>query len=90
MLVLKPSKSALRFVESLPPKQFRQVWLKVLGLLAEPFPTDASKLQGYGYHRVDFGEYRMVYQVVEDTTLELILIGKRNDDEVYKQLKRLS
>jgi mRNA interferase RelE/StbE len=40
--------------------------------------------------RVDSGEYRIVYRF--DTNLDLvevILVGKRNDDEVYKQLKRL-
>jgi len=89
MLVLKPSKAAVQFIEELPAKQFRQVWLKVLGLLADPQPSDAKRLQGYDYYRTDFGEYRIIYQVVEET-LELILIGKRNDDEVYKQLRRLS
>jgi mRNA interferase RelE/StbE len=90
MLVLKPSKVSVKFIQELPAKQFRQVWLKVLGLLVEPFPNDSSKLQGYDFYRVDFGEYRIIYQVVNDTTLDLILIGKRNDDEVYKQLKRLN
>ncbi len=90
MLVLKPSRVAVKFIEDLPAKQFRQAWLKVLDLLANPYPTDTSKLQGYDYYRVDFGEYRIVYQVIEETTLELILIGKRNDDAVYKPLKRLS
>lgn len=88
MLLLKPTKAAVRFIESLPPKQFRQVWLTVLALLTEPFPQDSKQLHGYPYHRVDFGEYRIVYRVL-DETLELILIGKRNDDEVYRQLRRL-
>lgn len=88
MLLLKPSKAAVRFIEDLPPKQFRQLWLKVLGLLVDPFPSDSQKLKGYDFHRVDFGEYRIVYEA-NDTTLTLILIGKRNDDEVYKQLGRL-
>jgi len=90
MLVLKPSKAAVRFIQDLPAKQFRQIWLKVLGLLTEPFPNDSSKLQGYDFYRVDFGEYRIIYQVVDNTTLDLILIGKRNDDAVYKQLKRIN
>jgi mRNA interferase RelE/StbE len=89
MLLLKPSKASVRFIEGLPPKQFRQLWLKVLALLVEPFPADSQKLKGYDYYRVDFGEYRIVYEA-DDTTLTLILIGKRNDDEVYKQLGRLS
>ncbi|WP_020397236.1 type II toxin-antitoxin system RelE family toxin [Thiolinea disciformis] len=78
MLVFKSSRVVVKFIEDLPAKQFRQVWLKVLDLLATPYPTDTSKLQGYDYYRVDFSEYRIVYQVIEETTLELILIGKRN------------
>lgn len=88
MLLLKPTKAVVRFIEALPPKQFRQVWLTVLALLTTPFPQDSKQLQGYPYHRVDFGEYRIIYRVVEET-LELILIGKRNGDEVYQQLRRL-
>lgn len=88
MLLLKPSKASVRFIEDLPPKQFRQLWLKVLGLLVDPFPSDSQKLKGYDFYRVDFGEYRIVY-TADETTLSLILIGKRNDDEVYKQLGRL-
>ena len=86
MLVLKTTKSVAKFVKALPAKQFRQVWIKVLELLAEPYPNDSAKLHGYDFYRVDIGEYRIVYQVVDDC-LELILMGKRNDDEVYKQLK---
>jgi mRNA interferase RelE/StbE len=44
-------------------------------------------LKGYSYYRADVGEYRIVYQV-EEQTLEILLIEKRNDDEIYKQLKR--
>ena len=75
----------------LPLKPFRQVWLKVLGLLADPYPHDSAQLTGYAFHRVDVGEYRVVYRATEtetETEIELLLVGKRNDDEIYKQLKR--
>ncbi len=40
--------------------------------------------------RVDSGEYRIVYRVnEEEKTIYVILIEKRNDDEVYKILKNL-
>jgi mRNA interferase RelE/StbE len=39
--------------------------------------------------RKDSGEYRVVYRY-DDTTVYIMLIGKRNDDEVYKQLERLT
>ena len=84
---LNPSRDSARFVENLPPKQFRQVWLKVISLLTEPFPHDAAALTGSPFHRVDVGEYRIIYQADRDQ-VDLILIGKRNDDSVYKQLER--
>jgi len=38
---------------------------------------------------VDCGEYRIIYYV-DGEVLRVPLIGKRNDDEVYKRLQRLS
>ena len=84
---LKPTKEAAKFVENLPPKQFRQVWLKVLSLLQNPFPNDSEQISGFPFHRVDIGEYRIIYEATENE-VELIVIGKRNDDHVYKKLKR--
>jgi mRNA interferase RelE/StbE len=46
-------------------------------------------LKGYPYRRVDCGEYRIVYQV-QDDDLQVLIIGKRNDDDVYKKLSRLA
>ena len=40
-----------------------------------------------GYRRADIGEYRIIYRVAGDT-LEVLLIGKRNDDEVYHRFSR--
>lgn len=54
-----------------------------------PYPQDSKVLMGYpAYRRVSVGEYRIVYRVVDDILL-ISLIGKRNDDEVYKKLKQL-
>ncbi len=63
------------FLDTLPPKQFRQVVTTVFRLLTEPYPHDSKQLKGYSYYRVDIKEYRIVYDV--------------NDDEVYRQLKRI-
>jgi mRNA interferase RelE/StbE len=35
------------------------------------------------------GEYRVIYRISGDT-VEVLLVGKRNDDEVYKDWKRLN
>lgn len=81
------SKSADKFVESLPPKQFKQVFTTILDLTNNPRPHDSSKLTGYEKYRVDIGEYRIVY-TFDDSVINIELVGKRNDDEVYKKIKK--
>jgi mRNA interferase RelE/StbE len=89
MLKIDISKRSQKFLAKLPPKQARQLTTKILELRINPEPTDSSKLKGYDhYRRADFGEYRIVY-FVQDDVLMISLVGKRNDDEIYKQLKRL-
>ena len=85
MLKLLVSKKAQKFLDDLPPKQFRQIMKKVFALLENPRPHDSEELRGYPFLRNDAGEYRIIYDVQVDT-LRLILVGKRNDAEVYRQL----
>jgi mRNA interferase RelE/StbE len=86
LLPLSLSRAAVRFLDTLPPKQHRQVTRRVIMLMADPRPADAERLKGYDYHRVTAGEYRVVYDV-RDGVLRVIVIGKRNDDEVYRRLR---
>ncbi len=59
-----------------------------MGLLENPKPYDSTSLKGYpDLRRKDIGEYRIIYKIKDDIVY-ILLIGKRNDDEVYKQLKR--
>ena len=87
MRKLDITRDAFKFVNDLDAKQFRQVVRKLFNLLADPKPADSSKLTGYGYRRVDIGEYRIIYKFDNDTTY-VVLVGKRNDDQVYKELSR--
>ena len=79
---------AAKFLEGLPAKQFRQVTLKIFALLRDPFPPDSARLSGYPYYRADVGEYRIIYRI-DEGTVKVPLVGKRNDDEVYRDLNRL-
>jgi mRNA interferase RelE/StbE len=91
MAKLDGLETVLDFLKGLQPKIAAQIAKKVLALNVDPKPTDSKELTGYpGFHRVDSGEYRIVYRfdALEDL-VEVILVGKRNDSEVYKQLKRL-
>ncbi len=89
MLEFNPSRVSEKFLKRLPPKHRRQVAEKIFGLIENPEAPDSIPLRGYAdYYRVDIGEYRIVYRW-SVTTLYVPLIGKRNDDEVYRKLKRM-
>ncbi len=87
MLKLLLGREAKKFLDTLPPKQFRQVINKILSLLENPRPNDSAELKGYPFLRVDIGEYRIIYDKYENNVLRIILIGKRNDNAVYLSLK---
>ena len=87
MLTLNITKQVRNFLDQLDPKRFRQVANKIFSLMENPAPPDSCQLSGYPYHRTDIGEYRIIYRVEKDC-LNVALVGKRNDDEIYKMLKR--
>ncbi|TAG72751.1 MAG: type II toxin-antitoxin system RelE/ParE family toxin [Oscillatoriales cyanobacterium] len=84
MAKLDGLQTVLDFLKGLQPKI-------ALALNVDPLPNDSKQLIGYlGYYRVDSGEYRIIYNFnPEEDLVEIILVGKRNDDEVYKKLERL-
>jgi mRNA interferase RelE/StbE len=87
-MMLDLSRSAHDFCVELQPKQFKQVAVKIHDLLREPLPQDARHLSGYpGYRRIYSGEFRIIYTVVGEV-IRVVVVGKRNDDEVYRELER--
>jgi mRNA interferase RelE/StbE len=80
-------KQAIKFVASLPPKQQRQIATALILLQQDNLPQDAKKLQGYDYHRVDCGEYRIIYNW-DDAVISVYVIGKRNDGDVYRTFQK--
>lgn len=86
--LLDISRDVEKFLTTLPPKQFRQVYTRILALRKEPTPNDYIKLSGNGErYRVDIGEYRIIYSF-SDTVVTISTVGKRNDGEVYKKDKK--
>ena len=81
------SKLVEKFLKTLPPKQQRQVTLKILSLESDVQPQDAKKLIGYSQYRVDSGEYRIIYDWSE-FTIYIRIVGRRNDSDVYRKLER--
>lgn len=87
MLKLRLSRESQKYLDSLPPKQFRQIVKKIFSLMENPLPNDSEEMKGYPFRRNDIGEYRIINDVREGT-LRIVLVGKRNDDEIYKKLGR--
>ncbi|WP_180970030.1 type II toxin-antitoxin system RelE family toxin [Deinococcus planocerae] len=80
-------------------KHLGQIARKLDALSVDPKPHDARPLQGEAYRangwnffRVDVGEYRIVYDLDESgellTIVTITVIGRRNDDAVYRLLGR--
>jgi len=85
VLPLSLSRASVRFLDTLPPKQYRQVTRKIIMLMANSQPADAERLKGFEYSRVTAGEYRVIFDV-HDGLLRIVAIGKRNDDEMHRRL----
>lgn len=88
MLEVNVYPKAKKFISRVPPKHAKQLVAKIQLLRINPRPQDSKSLHDFNCLRADSGEYRIIYEI-EGDTLCIILIGKRNDDEVYKQLDRL-
>ena len=90
--LLLVDKSLLKELQKFPAKQYKQVVTKLLSLAVDPKPQDCKALKGVnGGYRVDQGEYRILYYLLEPENeqprqVQIFRIGKRNDNEVYRNL----
>ncbi|MGL4438792.1 MAG: type II toxin-antitoxin system RelE family toxin [Bosea sp. (in: a-proteobacteria)] len=85
---LELSRQAMEFGERLPAKQQRQIAERLERLKQAPHDPPSEQLQGFApYRRLKAGEFRIIY-IVENENVLVRLIGKRNDDEIYKALTR--
>jgi len=53
--------------------------------MKDPRPNDSIDI-GEGYFRTDIGEHRIVYKF-DAKCLYVWVVGKRNDDAVYRKFK---
>jgi mRNA interferase RelE/StbE len=82
------SRQAERFLRELPAKQARQIAEKLVALAGDPSAAPSEQLRGYApMRRLRAGEFRIIF-AVEGDVVQVRLIGKRNDDEIYKLLER--
>ncbi len=88
-LALDLSNRANDFLFNLQPKQCKQVARQIHALASEPYPHDSRRLSGHpGFFRIDAGEFRVCY-TVEHETVKVAVVGRRNDDAVYRELDRV-
>lgn len=86
MINIDLKRSAKKFIERLPPRHQKQIKNHILSLRDNPMPHDVKKLIGYeNYLRTDIGEYRIIYRYESKSNMIIVvLVGKRNDDAVYR------
>lgn len=76
----------MKSMKRLPKKELRRIKKKIDGL-AENLPDPATtKMRGNNpFHRVRTGNYRIIYQILEDQIVILVVkVGHRKD--IYKRL----
>jgi mRNA interferase RelE/StbE len=90
MLKRRITRDAEKAMDKMPDKHFCQVYDAIEALRIEPEPGDSKELVSNVIpkrRRKDIGEYRIVYWC-DDETLYIDVVGRRNDDDVYKKAKR--
>ena len=75
-------------MDTLPPKQFRQIVRKIMSLVEDSRPADSKAIKGFSFRSVSVGEYRIIYRE-EGDCIKIYSSGKRNDDAIYKILKNM-
>ena len=82
------SKQAADFLRGLGAKQARQIAEKLQQLGVDPASLPSEALKGYSpMRRLKSGEFRIIFAVEADV-VQIRLVGKRNDDEIYRALER--
>jgi mRNA interferase RelE/StbE len=81
---IRYAESASRALKELPSKMQIRVAARIASLAHNPYPPGTRKMAGEEHtYRIRIGDYRVVYDVLEDTIVVLVLrIGHRKD--VYR------
>ena len=88
MLKINLSKRADKMLGKIPAKQQKQIAARIKQLAIDPATLPTVELKGYApWRRAKAGEYRIVY-LIDGDELKVSLIGKRNDNEVYRLIER--
>ena len=85
MYNIEYSKDVESDISKLPKKDILKILLKIEKLAEDPRPAGIEPLQGKfkGLHRIRSGDYRIVYQIIDDRLIVLI-VRVAHRGEVYK------
>ena len=78
--------SVLNDLKRVPKKDLIRIKSRIKELSSNLPPSSTTKMKGYNpFHRIRSGDYRIIYEIREETIVILIVrIGHRKD--VYKKL----
>ncbi len=80
---VRVKRSAAKEIEALPPKERRWVVAKIQALASNPRPVGSEKLSGEDKYRLRQGDYRILYEIVDDELIVTVVkVGNRRD--VYR------
>lgn len=76
-------RSAAKELEAVPLKDRRRLVARIERLAANPRPVGAQKLSGEEKYRLRQGDYRILYEIVDDDLIiTVVRVGHRRD--VYR------
>jgi len=73
-------RSAAKELEAVPLKDRRRLVARIEALATNPRPAGVQKLSGEEKYRIRQGDYRILYQIVdEDLIVTVVRVGHRRD-----------
>jgi len=77
-------KSAAKEIEKVERKDRIRIVEKIRSLSSDPHPTGSKKLSGQEKYRIRQGNYRILYQIINDElVINVVKVGHRRD--IYKK-----
>jgi mRNA interferase RelE/StbE len=78
------TRSAAKELEGVPTKDRQRIVTKIRALAGNPRPAGAEKLSGDDKYRIRQGDYRILYEIVDEQLIVTVVrIGNRRD--VYRR-----
>ncbi|MEM1221597.1 MAG: type II toxin-antitoxin system RelE/ParE family toxin [Verrucomicrobiota bacterium] len=76
-------KSAAKEIERIEKRDRIRIIERIRSLASDPHPTGSKKLSGQEKYRIRQGNYRILYQVIDDELIvSVVKVGHRRD--IYK------